>query len=86
VLARQYDLPAEWGAFVQSVSADSPAAVAGLAEGDIITAIDGVPLNETTNFVNTLWTHAAGDTISLSVLRDNATLTVAATLGERPRS
>src|SRR5262249_23626214 len=54
-LAQQYDLPVEWGAYVQSVSPDSPAANAGLQEGDIITGIDGVNLDENANFVNTLW-------------------------------
>jgi 2-alkenal reductase len=86
VIAEQNRLPVEWGAYVQSVSEGSPAADAGLEAGDIITAIDGVTLDENANFVNTLWTHAAGDTVSLTVLRDTDNVTVSATLGERPRS
>jgi len=85
-LAAQYDLPAEWGAYVQSVSDGSPAQAAGLRAEDIITAIDGVALNESANFVNTLWTHTAGETVTLTVTRGNETVTLSATLGERPRS
>jgi 2-alkenal reductase len=85
-LAAQYDLPAEWGAYVQSVSAGSPAEAAGLRAEDIITAIGGIELNESANFVNTLWTHTAGETVTLTVARGNETVTLSATLGERPRS
>jgi S1-C subfamily serine protease len=85
-LAARYGLAAEWGAYVQSVAADSPAQAAGLREGDIITAIDGLALGQKTNFINTLWAHAAGDTVALTVMRDGQTLTLNATLGERPRS
>jgi len=85
-LADQYNLAAEWGAYIQSVSSGSPAEAAGLREGDIITGIDGIALGENTNFVNTLWTHAAGDTVALTVARNGDTLTLNATLGERPKS
>ncbi len=37
-------------------------------------------------FINTLWNHALGDTLSLQVARGNQTLTLDVTLGERPQS
>jgi 2-alkenal reductase len=85
-LAAQYDLPAEWGAYVQSVSDGSPAQAAGLQAEDIITAINGEALSEEASFVNSLWKHTAGETVALTVVRGGDTLELSATLGERPRS
>ena len=85
-LAAQYDLPAVWGAYVQSVSDGSPAEAAGLQAEDIITALGETELSETANFVNTLWTYMAGETVTLTVVRGDERVTLSATLGERPRS
>lgn len=85
-IASRYNLAAEWGVYVTDVSADSPAAAAGLQVGDIITAVGDVPLDEDTAFINTLWSHAVGETIGLTVVRDGQTETLTATLVERPRS
>jgi S1-C subfamily serine protease len=85
-IAAAYDLDAEWGVYVTDVSPGSPAADAGLQEGDIITAVGEVPLDGTHAFINTLWSHAVGETVNLTIVRDGQTHTLAATLIERPRS
>ena len=85
-IAQRYDLGADWGVYVTDVSEGSPAADAGLQKGDIIIAVGDVQLDETHAFINTLWAHAVGESVTLTVVRDQQTLTVTATLAERPRS
>jgi S1-C subfamily serine protease len=63
---------------------DSPAAEAGLEDGDIITAIDGQAVDATHPLDLALLNHAPGDTITLTVLRDGASQEISVTLGERP--
>jgi 2-alkenal reductase len=85
-IAQAYNLAAEWGVYVTKVADGSPAAAAGLQEGDIITQLDRVALDDQHPFINTLWTHSAGDTLSLQVARGRQTLTLEVTLAERPQS
>jgi 2-alkenal reductase len=85
-VASRYGLGAEWGVYITEVSPGSPAQAAGLQAGDIITALGDVALDEEHPFINALWQHAAGDTLSLTVVRGSQTLQLNAVLGERPRS
>jgi 2-alkenal reductase len=82
-IAAQYDLPAEWGVYVTKVADNSPASKAGLQQGDIITKVGDVTLDETHSYVNTLFTHKPGDKITLEVLRDNKNIQVPITLAKR---
>ena len=72
------------GALVHRVKADSPAAVAGVAPGDVITAIDGVRVASMSALVARLRTLRPGDPVRLSVQRDDATVDLPATLAEKP--
>lgn len=85
-VAQANDLPAEWGVYVASVGARSPADNGGLQVGDVITHIGQTPLDADHPFTNTLWQHAPGDTVTLTVARGNETLKVEVTLGERPHN
>ena len=81
-IAARYNLPAQWGVYIMKVSADSPANTAGLKEGDIITKVGDVTLDETHSYVNTLFTFKPGDQITLTVLRDGKEVPIQITLGE----
>jgi 2-alkenal reductase len=81
-IAAIYNLPAQWGVYVTRVEQNSPAHQAGLQEGDIITKIGDVALDETHSYVNTLFEFQSGDQIALDVVRGNDTLRVQVTLGE----
>ena len=81
-IAARYNLPAQWGVFVTQVAQNSPASEAGLWEGDIITKIGEVLLDETHSYVNTLFEFKPGDQVALEVVRGDQTLTVEVTLGE----
>ena len=81
------------GAYVISVSADGPAAQAGLRAadpqtgqgGDLIVALDGRSIGNFADLNSYLVFHTeVGQTISVTVLRDGATETLTLTLGARP--
>ena len=65
------------------VVAGSPAAQAELQVGDVITAINGQPLDERHPLVSLLLEHVAGATITLEVMRNGQTFQTTLTLGER---
>lgn len=69
-LARRYGLPVEWGVYVTEVAADSPAASAGLQVGDIITHINGVELDESHSYINTLFQYKPGDRVTIGFVRN----------------
>jgi S1-C subfamily serine protease len=55
------------GAVVQRVFEDSPASAAGLEEGDVVTAIDGEPVEDPQALADALAEREPGDTITLTV-------------------
>ena len=81
-VAAIYNLPAQWGVYITRVAENSPAQQAGLQEGDIITKIGEVALDETHSYVNTIFGFQPGDQITLDVVRGNETMQVNVTLGE----
>lgn len=90
-IAAQENLPVQNGALIgasntnQSAVVDgTPAAKAGLKDGDIITAIGGVKLDSNTSLRAALMQHKPGDAVQLEVLRDGKTMTFDVTLGTRP--
>lgn len=54
------------GAVVRQVLPDTPARRAGLMSGDVITAVDGVPINSASNLSDVMDSHHPGDTVTLS--------------------
>jgi 2-alkenal reductase len=85
-IALRYNLPSQWGVYITRVSSGSPASQAGLQEGDIITKVGDVTLDETHSYVNTLFTFKPGDQINLEVVRGNDAVQVKVTLGEAQHS
>jgi serine protease Do len=81
-VANAYNLPVQWGVYVTSVAANSPASQAGLQQGDIITSLDNVTMDASHSYLNTLYTYKAGDTVTLGVIRNGRTIQVQVTLGE----
>jgi S1-C subfamily serine protease len=55
------------GAFVESVTAGSPAEKAGLKKGDLILSVDGTALEPPRGLSEAIGSHKAGDTVTLSV-------------------
>jgi len=69
------------GAGVVQVDNGSAAAAAGLKAGDIVTAVDGLQVTDSSSLVAAIHGHRPGDTVTLTVERSGNTLTLHATLG-----
>ena len=68
------------GARVERVVTSGPAAAAGISPGDVITAVDGVPINGATGMTDVLVPHHPGDTVSVTYRTasgDNRTANIA---------
>jgi S1-C subfamily serine protease len=91
--------PNQTGVLVGQVTANGPADKAGLrgsykpatingervlVGGDIITAFDGKAITSMEDLVASVRAASAGDSVTLTVLREGESLDVAVTLGERP--
>ena len=100
-LAEALELPSSGGLLVQGVQAGSPAEEAGLRRprqvvivgnyeigvgGDLITAIDGKPVDGTDSLQRALSRKRAGDTIELTVYRNRSRQNIRVKLGEAPQS
>lgn len=81
-VAAMYNLPVQWGIYVQNVAADSPANTAGLKKGDIIDSLNGTKLDATHQYLNMLYQLKPGDKVTLGVMRDGKEISIDITLGE----
>ena len=87
------------GVQVVSVQPGSPAAEAGLragtsttdvagetyaSDGDVITALDGMPVRSADDFSAAIAQREPGDSVTLTVYRDGSSTSVEVTLGVRP--
>ncbi len=74
------DLPA--GLYVAEVAAGGSADKAGIKQGDIITAVDGKIVESTKEINEIRDTHAAGEILKITIVRDGVTKTIDVTLLE----
>ena len=90
-LAKEFNLKVNRGAYVISNSSSpaviqgSPAAAAGLQQGDIITKVDSTVINANTSLTAVISQHKVGDKVALTVVRGGKTLTLHATLANEPQ-
>ena len=90
-LAFEFDLKVESGAYIvpssdgqASIVSGSPAEKAGLKEGDIIIKVNNLKIDDKTSLANALNRFQVGNTIKLTIVRDDKTITVEATLEAAP--
>lgn len=69
IVARRDNLAVNEGARVVEVSADSPAAKAGLQPDDVITQIDDTPVDSADSLIIAMRSYEVGDKVDLSVVR-----------------
>jgi serine protease Do len=81
-IARMYRLPADWGVYLTGITSGSPAAKAGLQEGDIITRVGETTLDETHSYINALFQYKPGDTVTIGLVRNGSEMQVQVVLGE----
>ena len=75
---------AERQVFVQQVYSNTPAAVAGFCNGDILICITSNQVRHTADVLNTMFYHRAGDRVEFTVRRDGMEQKVVLTVGSRP--
>jgi S1-C subfamily serine protease len=68
------------GVVVSEIEAGTAAANAGLMNGDVITSVDGEPIEDVDGLVNAIRKNAPGDTIRIEYLRDGVADKTAAVL------
>lgn len=73
------------GALVTEVVPGSPAERAGLRSGDVIVAVDGKTVRNSSDLQKEIMYRRVGERVTLSVVRNRATFTVSVVLAERPQ-
>lgn len=84
-LATERHLPVQNGTLVIDIEPGTPASDAQLQSGDIITAVNDVPLTLENSLRYELSQYKPGDTVKLTVLRDGEEITIMVTLATRPK-
>jgi len=72
------------GAEISAVTSGTPADKAGLQAGDVVTQLDGTPVENADDLTAKINAHAPGDKVTLTIVRNGSTKTVDVTLGTRP--
>lgn len=72
------------GAWIRKVIPDTPAEQAGLQAGDLITAVNGQPVDEKHPLPELIGTHKPGDRVEITYRRGTEENTVKVKLGENP--
>jgi serine protease Do len=83
-LAGSLGLTPRIGVLVSDVTSDSPAQKAGIRRGDVITAINGAKINESSQLRNLIALSGKGEKIHVDLARDGKEQTMEVTLGEQP--
>ncbi|HVB57082.1 MAG TPA: DegQ family serine endoprotease [Candidatus Acidoferrales bacterium] len=83
-LAKQFGLKQGGGVLLGDVSPNTPASRAGLKKGDVVTELNGQPVNAANQLQVQISQMAPGTTVKLKIWRDGAARDVSVTLGELP--
>jgi len=83
-IAESLGLKEAKGALVAEPQADGPAAKAGIRAGDVITEIDGKPVNDARDLARRIGSNAPGSVVKLTVLQKGSEKTYSLKLGKLP--
>ncbi len=83
-LAKSFGLQDSAGALIGDVTADGPAAKAGLKRGDVITSLNGQKVEDSNDLRLRVSQTAPGTPVELKVIRDGQSRNFNVTLGELP--
>lgn len=85
VIAAQEELPVSRGAMVSSLQLDGPAAQAGIRVGDVIVAVEGVPVESAKQFQREVRRHPIGHEAEVEVVREGEAMSFRVRLEIQPR-
>jgi len=83
-LAKALDLPNSRGVLIPSVQDNSPADKAGIKAEDVIVALDGKTIKNSTELRNTVAANSPGTDVRLTIVRAGKEKNITVTLGELP--
>ncbi len=83
-LAKQFGLTQGGGVLIGDVSPNTPAAKAGLKSGDVVTEVNGQPVNAANQLQVQISQMAPGSPIKMKIWRDGKAQDFNVTLGELP--
>jgi serine protease Do len=83
-LAESFGLKTTTGALVSDVQPDSPAAKAGIKSGDVVTTLNGEPVDNASRLSLTVGQTPPGTQLALDVLRDGSTRHFDITTAKKP--
>ncbi|WP_183082459.1 Do family serine endopeptidase [Nitrosomonas sp.] len=84
-LAESFGLEQPNGALIASVLKDGPADKAGIKAGDIMIAISGKPLKNSSEMLNVVAALAPGETATVTVIRNKQEKSIPIKVGVRPK-
>jgi S1-C subfamily serine protease len=82
VLAEQHNLSIDCGALIVDVTANGPAAKAGLRPGDVIVRVENKVVTDVASLGDVRLSKKPGDVVPVQVQRGNQQLKVSVELGE----
>lgn len=85
-LRSQLGLPSDQGVLVDAVAPESPAAEAGIKEGDLMLTIDGESVATPEELEEILAGYEVGDMVEVEILRDGKRQTLEVTLAAQPEN
>ena len=83
-IAESLGLKSSHGALVDEAQANSPAAEAGVKSGDVITSVDGKPIEDSRELARQIAALAPGSSVKLDLIRKGESKTLAVKLGTMP--
>jgi serine protease Do len=85
-LSRQFGLSEVRGALVADVSANSPAARAGIKRGDVILGLNGAPIENRSQLASEIGLTPIGSKVTLKVRRGKKDINLTVTIAEMPKT
>jgi len=83
-LAKSFGIKDAKGALISDVKDDSPAGQGGLMQGDIITAYQGIPVEDAVALQRQVTKTSVGTKVTIRVIRDGHEKDLTVTIGEQP--
>jgi len=83
-LAAGLKLPQDWGVIISDIDPGSPAEAAGLHRGDVVTSVDGIPIDSLPKYTAFMYLHPRGFSMQVQVLRNGQPVTVGVTPVDAP--
>ena len=70
------------GVFVEQVAPGGPSDKAGMKEGDVIVSVNGKPIHEGTDLINTVTSTTIGEALNIGVMRDGRQQSLKVVVGD----